>query len=590
MALWCTFALAVLCGQVVAQSSKDQAGSISFRGAADAIDFRGAPTRDVLLDELSDKDHHLATLEKDLGKLFAVLPKNSFQKLGPQSVRLALQRYFVDRHGWYFYGLDSGLALQKGDTNKTVPDYLEEAYAASTGAQGADLRGLAALAASLTDLVDKDVQAHLQLAYEAHNFPSEGKLSKDAVLKVLETYLIIFLWENNLTGKSVSDMEFVEHSFTKRYPNYTGIHQWYEDIMKRHVADEKEGWTLQEVAETGKGIVRKYHEMNDMDCEDLRVVMKGLEGRKPGRVRLSTFYKSGRHSHWKFTDKVEKMRAMGVLDESDPEVPMVIIPNYVLSLSQCLKSFSLYAICCKDVCEDLQVQIETELGTSQAPPERIVQVLEGMSSAMWKLNGTISASLRSRLSEMSSLHGGQVPIHGRLFAQWLHHLHPLHCPHPHEGTINHAAINALSSEDASEEEMQHHVDSDTCPIDANGMVGCAGESTELPWSTAEHFAEVNIPKPTVPGGTPRLLRVLCVLLLVAARATVVVPGVTAKQHRVQTIASAVAGGAYLVDLLDTRIFFLVQAVGLSWIFAQKLPSRAVTKYAKFDDSCCKDFV
>jgi len=35
------------------------------------------------------------------------------------------------------------------------------------------------------------------------------------------------------------------------------------------------------------------------------------------------------------------------------------------------------------------------------------------------------------LQEVADAHDGRVPIHGRLFAQWLHHLFPHECPYPH---------------------------------------------------------------------------------------------------------------------------------------------------------------
>lgn len=36
----------------------------------------------------------------------------------------------------------------------------------------------------------------------------------------------------------------------------------------------------------------------------------------------------------------------------------------------------------------------------------------------------LSEGLRVRLQEVAALHGGKVPIHGRLFAQWMHHAFP----------------------------------------------------------------------------------------------------------------------------------------------------------------------
>merc|ERR1719401_708419 len=44
--------------------------------------------------------------------------------------------------------------------------------------------------------------------------------------------------------------------------------------------------------------------------------------------------------------------------------------------------------------------------------------------------------LVARLEEIAKHHGGRVPLHGRLFAQWMHHAYPRECPYPHlSGTV-----------------------------------------------------------------------------------------------------------------------------------------------------------
>merc|ERR1719211_825799 len=44
--------------------------------------------------------------------------------------------------------------------------------------------------------------------------------------------------------------------------------------------------------------------------------------------------------------------------------------------------------------------------------------------------------LVARLEEIAKHHGGHVPLHGRLFAQWMHHAYPRECPYPHlSGTV-----------------------------------------------------------------------------------------------------------------------------------------------------------
>merc|ERR1712054_394026 len=70
----------------------------------------------------------------------------------------------------------------------------------------------------------------------------------------------------------------------------------------------------------------------------------------------------------------------------------------------------------------------------------------------------VSAPLRSKLEDVAALHHGKVPIHGRLFAQWLHYVFPRECPFPHKvGT--HSAQSPLEFGDnyiASESEVHSH--------------------------------------------------------------------------------------------------------------------------------------
>merc|ERR550525_2060884 len=44
----------------------------------------------------------------------------------------------------------------------------------------------------------------------------------------------------------------------------------------------------------------------------------------------------------------------------------------------------------------------------------------------------LKGSLTKQLNQIASTHGGKVPLHGRLFAQWLHYAFPRECPFPHK--------------------------------------------------------------------------------------------------------------------------------------------------------------
>merc|ERR1719277_792409 len=134
--------------------------------------------------------------------------------------------------------------------------------------------------------------------------------------------------------------------------------------------------------------------------------------------------------------------------------------------------------------------LESHIGSSSAPAERIAALVSTLPSESVKAPRELPTLLRQRLDEVAAHHGGQVPLHGRLFAQWLHHAYPLECPYPQEAGVTNLHLWAGDERDeASEAEMKQHVDADTCSVNWDGKIDCGEESAELPWSTKEELLE-----------------------------------------------------------------------------------------------------
>merc|ERR1712151_1290477 len=82
------------------------------------------------------------------------------------------------------------------------------------------------------------------------------------------------------------------------------------------------------------------------------------------------------------------------------------------------------------------------------------------SSTVAASNRTVSAAPEGRLMEVAEHHGGRIPLHGRLFAQWMHQAYPRECPYPHvagttkpQRAIEYRKETGLSHK-ASKEDMQ----------------------------------------------------------------------------------------------------------------------------------------
>merc|ERR1719421_609310 len=71
----------------------------------------------------------------------------------------------------------------------------------------------------------------------------------------------------------------------------------------------------------------------------------------------------------------------------------------------------------------------------------------------------LTSALSKQLTDIASAHGGQVPLHGRLFAQWLHYVFPQECAFPHKSGVASTATPTEFGDNfiASHEDMHKHV-------------------------------------------------------------------------------------------------------------------------------------
>ena len=65
------------------------------------------------------------------------------------------------------------------------------------------------------------------------------------------------------------------------------------------------------------------------------------------------------------------LRELGALDESSSSDPRVMIPNYLISQTNCIASSDYYSVCCIDECESLMGKIELAVGAPKASPDSL---------------------------------------------------------------------------------------------------------------------------------------------------------------------------------------------------------------------------
>jgi len=387
----------------------------------------------------------LARLESALHPMFQSLPKNEHGNLAHSTVRYALHRLFVQRHGWYIKGLERAGQSWNESSHATIlkdqaADFVQSVFEHRLGDRGLGLHELSVLAATLEHLIHDETEDRLGHAYSASKRPTSSNMTFEQAAEVTYNYMKIFILGEEL-GKSTDDTRM-----TQIYPGWSDTQKFAKDVLKDTANEQRrEGdrdpWSNLGFSTVGKAveeIAEQFGRFQDGECRTMKNDLIALGDRGIGRVPLSEFYRPALEGKsWQFMESADYLRSLGALDETDPNLPSVIVPNYVGSQSNCVVSTSYYSVCCIDECEGLMGQLEKEFASPEADPKEIASVVSGFSTSTVTGSRTLSAPLLRRLDDIADGHHGTVPLHGRLFGQWMHHAFPRECPFPHvSGSTN----------------------------------------------------------------------------------------------------------------------------------------------------------
>jgi hypothetical protein len=226
-------------------------------------------------------------------------------------------------------------------------------------------------------------------------------------------------------------------------------------------------YTFSALAKIVQAIGEEYGSFQNVECQQLKSALVKMDSSGNGRVKLSDFYSSISDGNWQFQESVAYLRHVGALDESDANSKSVILVNYLHSEANCIASSGYYSVCCKDECESLLGHLEEKIAAPEARPATIAAIVENLPSATVQHSRKLSPQLMIRLEEIAALHDGMVPLHARLFSQWMHHAYPRECPYPHlSGTTSQQSMDDWTLETgleglASDEEMRECITNST---------------------------------------------------------------------------------------------------------------------------------
>jgi len=438
----------------------------------------------------------LRLLEATLKPMFDSLPKNEHGNLGHAVVRYALHRLFVSRHGWYIKGLgrheETNITSPAGVLKEYVPTYIQNAFEQRLGDKGLCLHDLAVMASTLEHLISKEAVTKLGQVYKIFKtFPTK-KVSEKVADEMLDTYMMAHILGEDLTNMTLFDARSLNADMPQLFLGWRDTQAFVRRIRSSitHLSKARSQLVTHDfssLAKVVKAVGEEFGSFQATECRQLKNALTKLEYAGSGRVKLSDFYRPSLDGSWQFQESVPYLRQLGALDESDSNSMSVIMVNYLHSQTNCIASSGYYSVCCKDECESLIGQLEEKIASPEALPDAIEKIVTNMPSATVDSSRKLSAKMLQLLEDIAAQNHGTVPLHGRLFAQWMHRVYPRECPYPHKsGTTRQqtgeewlleTGVESLATNDEMFQFMKN----------ASATPKAAEDTEFMPWSTEEEL-------------------------------------------------------------------------------------------------------
>lgn len=461
-------------------------------------------------------EDRLSGIEAALLPMFTAMPKNEQGHLDHSAVSYLLHRLFVQRHGMYLKGVEPNNNWNASSPTAIFEDkvstYVQSMFEERLRGHGLGLHELAILAATLEHIIHDETQERLKMSYKSHDFALDRLLTEKEAQEVIDTSLAIFI----LGIKSPEDVPSLHKIIAETYPGWEETQKFARDVnnnvseaRKNDLAFAPGKITFAATSLVVEEIGERFGRWQNRECQDLKTALVKMEDHNTGRVLLKDFYGQALDGAWQFTESVDYLRELGALDDSNPDRKSVIIPNYVNAPSNCIASSGIYSLCCINECEDLIGQVERDVAEPDATTASIIESVSKLPSSTVSAPREVSGELRNRLGEIAEHHDGLVPLHGRLFAQWMHHAFPRECPYPHKsGTTNPMTPDEWmktqnnSPESVTEQDMLSHTKS----IEEPAKTTVSNTEPKLTWTMEE---ELVVAKPKVKARSGFLNFLLC---------------------------------------------------------------------------------
>jgi len=387
----------------------------------------------------------LDRIEAAMWQTFQAVPKTSMGRLTPLASRHMIRNYFAATHGWIINGLEQhAMNTNETDVHQStilldkVPRLVEDLLFAKRAGHGLSLTDVVAMAATLEQLIFDETLELLEAAYVFNEHEPSELVNKEVLHDILDSYMLLF---EQGSVANLSD-PFKHHIIKKRRlgqdTNWHDVRMYVQDTVKNVEYIQKDirnpwspsVYSFEQIAHIAEYAIQGYGRIQDAECRGMTQALAQLDPDGSGRVPLHIFYSQPYTADYQFKETVYYLQQVGAMDEGGG-VPSVRIANYVQGPSNCMAHSSYYSVCCLLACDGLMRDLEGSIRAPQVLPEQLLLLVGNLSSPSIDAPRQLSPDLVSKLHTIADRHKGMVPLHSRLFAQWMHLAFPQECPFPH---------------------------------------------------------------------------------------------------------------------------------------------------------------
>jgi hypothetical protein len=362
-----------------------------------------------------------------------------------------VHRHFMQRSSLSIRGLEPMRPANESSwgtpdiLSQRVPALVEKVLQGGHARKGFTLQDAAMMVGILQQLVFDSETTLLEKVYRSGDKRTTWLLSRVGLHQILESYIVHWIMGQDEEG--VRALEEDPMLLETQFPHWKQVSGFVLGQIKNF--ERRRQQSLPAVKDSGRALTGRFtfdeaHEIVgsitnsfglywETECRVMKDALVKMDKSGTGRVRLSEFYAAALDDEWRFGESEAYLRQLGALDETSRwHGKQVIIPNYLQAASNCIVGTDYYLVCCANECEGLMDEIELAIPKPVAEVEEVLAAVRNLTSNEDDEPVVVSRVLEDSLGQIARKHGGKVPIHGRLFAQWLHYLFPRECPFPHK--------------------------------------------------------------------------------------------------------------------------------------------------------------